>query len=45
MPVQAATIEDVGGGILKLTCGQGAAEMLVERVSAPVTVSSPSLPS
>ena len=39
MPAQAATIEDVAGAMLKLTCGEGAAEMLVERVPAPVTVS------
>jgi hypothetical protein len=32
MPAQAATIEDVGGGMLKLTCGENAAQMLVERV-------------
>jgi len=31
MPDQVAAIEDVGGGTLKLTCGAGAAQMLVER--------------
>ena len=36
MPAQAANIEDVSGGVLKLTCGEGAAQMLVERVAAPV---------
>jgi hypothetical protein len=40
MPSQAATIEDVGGGMLKLTCGEGAAQMLVERVPASVTAAS-----
>jgi hypothetical protein len=39
MPTQAATIEDSAGGMLKLTCGEGAAQMLVERVPAPVAVS------
>ena len=34
VPGQAATIEDVGGGTLKLTCGEAAAQMLVERAPA-----------
>jgi hypothetical protein len=34
-PDQAATIEDVGGGTLRLTCGFGAAMMVVERTPAP----------
>ena len=38
MPAQAANIEDVSGGVLKLTCGEGAAQMLVERVPAPVAL-------
>jgi hypothetical protein len=41
MPAQAANIEDVSGGVLKLTCGEGAAQMLVERVPAPVAVNAP----
>jgi hypothetical protein len=40
MPDQAATIEDVGGGALKLTCGAGAAQMLVERTPAPLKAAS-----
>ena len=40
MPAQAATIEDVSGGMLKLTCGEGAAQMLVERVPTSVTAAS-----
>lgn len=36
MPDQAATIEDVSGGGLKLTCGFGAAQLLVERIAAPL---------
>ena len=39
-PDQAATIEDVGGGALKLTCGAGAARMLVERTPAPLNAAS-----
>ena len=38
MPAQAANIDDVRGGMLKLTCGEGAAQMLVERVPAPVAL-------
>ena len=33
-PEQAATIEDVGGGKLAMTCGAGAARMTVERTPA-----------
>jgi hypothetical protein len=39
-PDQAATIEDVGGGALKLTCGAEAAQMLVERTPAPLKAAS-----
>ena len=34
-PDQAATIEDVGGGALGLTCGAGAAGMIVDRHPTP----------
>jgi hypothetical protein len=39
-PDQVATIEDVGGGALKLTCGAEAAQMLVERTPAPLRAAS-----
>jgi hypothetical protein len=40
-PDQVATIEDVGGGALKLTCGVEAAQMLVERTPpAPLKTAS-----
>jgi hypothetical protein len=40
-PDQVATIEDVGGGALKLTCGVEAAQMLVERTPpAPLKAAS-----
>ena len=34
-PDQVATIEDVGGGMLRLTCGFEAGTMVVERTPAP----------
>ena len=41
MPDQVATIEDVNGGALKLTCGVAAAQMLVERTPpAPLKAAS-----
>jgi hypothetical protein len=40
MPDQVATIEDVGGGALKLTCDVEAARMLVERTPAPLKAAS-----
>jgi hypothetical protein len=40
MPDQVATIEDVGGGALKLTCDVEAAQMLVERMPAPLKAAS-----
>jgi hypothetical protein len=39
-PDQVATIEDVSGGALKLTCGAEAAQMLVERVPARLEAAS-----
>jgi hypothetical protein len=39
-PDQVATIEDVGGGALKLTCGAEAGQMLVERTPAPLKAAS-----
>jgi hypothetical protein len=39
-PDQAATIEDVSGAALKLTCGAEAAQMLVERTPAPLKAAS-----
>lgn len=39
-PYQTTTIEDVGGGALKLTCGADAARMLVERTPAPLNAAS-----
>lgn len=39
-PDQVATIEDVGGGALKLTCGVEAAQMQVERTPAPLKAAS-----
>jgi hypothetical protein len=36
VPDQVATIEDVSGGTIKLTCGIEAAQMLVERKPAPL---------
>ena len=40
LPDQEATIEDIGGGTLKLTCGLAAEQMLVERGSPPLTAAS-----
>ena len=40
VPDQVATIEDVGGGALKLTCDVEAARMLVERTPAPLEAAS-----
>jgi hypothetical protein len=40
VPDQVATIEDVSGGALKLTCGVGAAQMMVERTPAPLNAAS-----
>ena len=34
LPAQTATIEDVSGAALHLTCGAGAAEMIIERKPA-----------
>lgn len=40
MPSQAATIEDVSGGSVTVTCGALAAEMLVDRRAAPAETAS-----
>ena len=40
VPDQIVTIEDAGGGALKLICGADAAQMLVERQPAPVKAAS-----
>jgi hypothetical protein len=39
-PDQVAMVEDVSGGTLKLTCGVEAAQMLVERMPAPLKAAS-----
>jgi hypothetical protein len=40
LPDQAATIEDVSGGTVKLTCGADGSRMVVERTPAPVAAAS-----
>jgi hypothetical protein len=40
VPDQAAMVEDVGGGILKLTCGVDASNMLVERTPPSIHAAS-----
>lgn len=37
MPDQTATIEDVSGAAIRLTCGMGAAQMIVERKPAELS--------